>query len=385
MRLTSLFFCILLLHSLLLQAQRTDTLSFYSNAFQASRSIYVQTPEFFDHAAAEVQFPVMIVLDAQHSWFYEPVRSDIVYLQFTKQLPQTLIVGIPLENRAKECGLPVDSSATLPLFRFITEEIPVAIKKYRPGPFKMLIGHSFSASFALDAYLRAPDYFTAVLAHTPLDELERSIRFASRLTPEKQQNILLSVGSDYFTKDMYNRRLYDSMQQKYPDVFEKMHTFVADFAAHNAVPLVAGPVLLTEYFSDFSKRFDTIARVDLNYQLVSPPEGVDKEFEKISKASMLLGEPYAPELPELNGLASRYLNSGYTDHAIAIFSLGMKHYPNDYGFPLDLALLFVEKDPEQARQLLEQAVKLLPRTIKNPDEQKMLLEEIEAFKAEQGW
>lgn len=380
----------LLIFSLILSgnvifSQHIDTLSFYSEAFGTERSIYVQTPEFFDHAADDVQFPVMIVLDAQHNWFYEPVKSDIVYLQFTKQLPQTIIVGVPLVNRAKECALPVDSSATLPLFRFLTEEVPDAIKKYRPGTFKMLIGHSFSASFALDAYLRAPEYFTAVMAHTPLDELERSVRFASRLNPVKQQNILLSVGSDYFTKDMYHRRLYDSMQQKYPDVFEKMHTFVADFAAHNAVPIVAGPVLLTEYFSDFSKRFDTIARVDLNYQLVSPPEGVDKELEKISNAAMLLGEPYAPELPELNGLASRYLNSGYTDHAIAIFSLGMKYYPNDYGFRYDLAWVLAEKDPERARQLLEQAIDLLPLTIKNPDEQKIMLNEIEAFKAEQNW
>ena len=132
-------------------AQITDTLKFQSSAFKKERTIYVQTPPDYRYAAADVKFPVLYILDGQHDWFVQPCIQLITALQQTKEIPQLLIVVIPLEDRIQECNVDSLNGPTLSLHTFITKEIPEKLKPYLAGNFNALVGHSFSASFALYA------------------------------------------------------------------------------------------------------------------------------------------------------------------------------------------------------------------------------------------
>ncbi len=125
-------------------AQKIDTLEFYAKSFDSKRIIYITTPEFYKYQSEEVKLPVIYVLDDQHEWFVNPLLNTIKNLQYTHQIPQAIIVSIPLLNRYKECGIKTLADNELPLHKFITQEVDEKIQQYHPNNYKILIGHSFS-------------------------------------------------------------------------------------------------------------------------------------------------------------------------------------------------------------------------------------------------
>ncbi len=364
--------------------QQRDTLTFFSQAFGQERSIYITLPEFYRFSDGAVEFPVVFVLDAQHDWFAEPIYSDIRYLEYTHEIPQFIIVEIPHTDRVRECGIKDLDGEVMPLHTFLTEEVEEVIKAYSPGKFRLLVGHSFSASFALYSYLKSPGFYSAVFAHSPLDKLGA---LASAL--EKEQNVeptelFISVGSSNRVKDRYHRLEFDKVAASHPDLFSRIHTYRAENAAHNAVPIVATPHFFSSLFLPFSTRFMDIAQVDENYALINTPKDVDVEMANINAAAKLGDIEYSLEIPEINGIASRYANSGYHSHAKALYDYGVNLYPEFYGFHLSLCEFYMEEDPERARRLLSTAEKLIERDSSLPDREELLLE-IGTFRADMGW
>src|SRR5690554_7032517 len=149
-------FIILFIISSITYGQEIDTISFYSKAFNEERTVYIHKPEFYKYKSESVKLPVIYLLDGQHEWFVNPLLSDIQYLQYTKEIPQAIVVVIPLNQRNIECGI-VDLHTELPLDAFITKELDPVLQKYHPNDFKLIIGHSFTASFALYSYYRNPE------------------------------------------------------------------------------------------------------------------------------------------------------------------------------------------------------------------------------------
>lgn len=365
--------------------QKTDTLKFHSKAFNSERTIYVTTPEFYKYQSKEVRLPVVYLLDGQHEWFVNPVQNTICYLQYTHQIPQAIVVTIPLENRNKECGIKTLDGEELPLYKFITNEVDEKIREYQPGKYKILIGHSFSASFSLYSYLNNPAYFSAVLAHTPLDSFrELILAFGAKEKTDKQK-IFISVGGKAKHEDFYHRKTFDILKEEFPTFFNSIHTFVAEDAGHNAVPILATPNLLTKLFSEFNGRYSQIALVDNDYKIINKPKSVEDEISKIENASKIGDNFYPPEIADLNGLASQYWNSDLNGYAIAIYEMGVKYYPNYYEFHLQLYELLLPTYKDRAKKHLNRAEELLNTVETNLSDKQNILNEISNEKIKNGW
>lgn len=365
--------------------QKTDTLRWFSSVFGTERSILVTTPEFFPYQSKEVRLPVIYILDGQHDWLVNPVKNTIRYLQYTHQIPQVITISIPLTDRVKECHFQNIDGATLPLYSFLTQEVDSVIQTYHPGPFKVLIGHSFSASFALYAYTKSPDYFSRVIAHSPLDQFRKIIE--SLLLSEKadKNNIFISVGGEAKHKDYYHRMEFDRLEKEFPLFFENVHSYKVEFAGHTSIPIVATPYFLSQIFTDFSGRYNHIASVDKEYRLIQNPVSVKEELIKINESSFLGSTFYPPEIAEYNGIASRYAYNELPDYAIAIYQTSIKHFPFYYDFHWQLADLYKTRNPEKARFHLENAIKLLQTIETENQERDEILSELERLKKEQGW
>lgn len=376
--------CILWVSSFIANAQEIDTLSFFSNAFNKQRSVYVYTPESYKYQSEAVKLPVIYILDGQHEWFVNPLLSDIDYLQYTHQIPEAIVVFIPHENRVKECSIS-DLKTSLPLDIFITEELDTALEKYHPNDFKLLIGHSFSASFSLYSYNQHPNYYAGIIAHTPLDALELLIHGLEENPDIDEDHISISIGSIGRDKDYHHRKNYNTLKEKYPDFFNSIHTFEADYSAHNAVPIVSTPTLLTQIFNDFSSRYTKIAEVNDDYKLIESPKYTDVEIQKVMTASKIGSFFYAPQISDLNGIASRYSYSGYNDFAIEIYKMGIEYYPNYYEFYLSLYDLTLTQDEHKAKEYLTKATLLLTQVEGDWDGKNELLDEINAEKQKNGW
>ena len=377
-------FLILLMFSSLVYAQEIDTLSFYSKAFGEERSVFVHTPDIYKYKSESLKLPIIYLLDGQHEWFVEPLLSDIEYLQYTHEIPHAIVVVIPHKNRYTECRI-TDLVTELPLDIFITEELDAELEKYNPSEFKLIIGHSFSASFSLYSYYKHPEYYAGVIAHTPLDKMDMLIDNFQQDSSIDPTKISISVGGIGMSKDYYHRTKYNQLKEQYPQFFNSIDVFEANYSAHNAVPLVSTPTLLSNIFENFSDRYTKIAQVNDQYKLINVPETSAQELEKIVLASKIGSSFYPPEIAELNGIASRFWNNDYLELAAEVYTLGTQYYPDYFEFYLSLYELTLDKDPIQSKTYLEKAELLLTTVEDNWEGKEEIIEEIKAEKAKNGW
>lgn len=371
--------------SISLYGQKTDTISFFSQAFQQERTVYISTPEFYKYQSDSVKLPVIYILDGQHEWFVNPLISTIKYLQYTHEIPQALLVIIPHIDRNRECGIENLKGEILLLHKFITEELDKQLKSYNPNDYRLIIGHSFSASFALYSYLKNIDFYSAVIANTPLDQFEELISELEKNNKTDYRKILISIGGIALDKDYYHRREFDKLKLKYSSFFNSINIFEANQSAHNAVPIVATPFFLTNLFENFSSRYTKIAEVNAEYKLTEKPKSVKDEIRKIEQASMIGTSKYCPEIPDINGLASRYLSSGLNEYGISVYEMGIKYFPRYFEFHLGLYELYLPTNKIKAKYHLNIASNLLETVEKDLPEQQEILSEINAERKKNGW
>ena len=375
-----------LLYSCLGFAQQIDTLIFYSSIFEEDRELRIHLPEFYKYASQELQFPIIYALDGQHPWFIEPLKNTARYLQYTHEIPQAIIVEIPHSDRVEESLFPASMLENTDLHSFIQTEVDSLLKVYRPGDVRILIGHSFTASFALYSFFKSPDFYSAVIAHSPLYRVE-SLTDSLRMLPLPQQKrIYLSIGGLANGKDSIHRLPYERLKLLYPEFFENIHTYEADLSSHNALPIVANPYFLSLLFNNFSRRFSSIAAVDLEYSLIETPLSPEKEWHKVESHSLLLGKPYPAEIPDINGIISRYTNSDFLDHSEWLLKQALRYYPHYYDFHWQLYDIYWSQGKfEKAREHLLEAYSLIDTMEREAEDWQVLLGDIDAELEKRNW
>lgn len=371
----------------LLFAGIVDTISIESKVFGGLREVYVHLPDDMEFHSDLVRLPVIYVLDGQHEWFVNPVTDDIRYLQYTYEIPRGITVVIPHQDRMAECaiGKGLDTNEPLPLFTFITSELEEYLEPYRPNAYRLIIGHSLSASFALYAYQRGNGFFTSVIAHSPMDHLDDLFREFHDHPNLGVDRVSISTGGVEHDKDLFHREAFEKVASRYPEIRSRMTVYEADGVAHNAVPIVSNPMLLSRLFYSFSRRYGRIAQVDREYKLIAQPEDPAAELAKFQQASTLGPYRYAPEIGEIFGLASRYQNSGFMEQAIAVYEVGLTYYPKLIDLYLSLYPLYLEQDEQLARNCLLKAYALIGNGPEPDPEMDALKEEIGTEIRNKGW
>lgn len=360
MRAFSLLGSILL--AAVLCAQRSDTLRFHSTAFGTERSVVVHLPEFHRYASAEVRMPVIILLDGQHEWVVDPLLTDIRYLQYAHMVPQAITVTVAHDDRVAESAPDSITQFSMPLLEMLTKELPVLLKPYNPGDINVLVGHSFTASFALYAYLTAPGAFDGVIALSPLHLAEASVpRVADRLEKELNERVLVAVGGAHKLLDgghheglskataaaRLERTKGRMLYREYPS------------AGHTSLPTIAFADLLATLFTDYTVR-DTLVPVGRDdYKVLSPPPPPEVLLQQLEATHGFLGSTLPWGLDEANGLLSRLGSSDYSDHVILLLRKAIALYPNYYYFHAWLGDELMERDPVAAKQHVRDALRIM--------------------------
>ncbi len=367
-------------------AQQIDTLIFYSSIFEEKRELRIHIPEFYKYGSEDTEFPVIYALDGQHDWYINPLTNTVRYLQYTHEIPQAILVEIPHSDRVEESLFPSSMMESNKLHRFIQTEIDSVLKAYRTNKVRVLIGHSFTASFALYSFLLSPDFYSAVIAHSPLYRMERLVESLQNLSIEQQERIYLSIGSLAFNKDSVHRSLYEKLKLDHPQFFQTIKTYEANLSTHNALPILANPQMLSLLFNEFSSRLSAIARVDEEYKLRSAPLSPAEELEIIREQYFLVKEFYPPEIPELNGIISRYSNSDYWQQSEALLQEAIHYYPLFFDFHLQLYNIYWSQgEADKAKYHLLEAYRLIDTLERQADDWQDLMGEIDAELEERNW
>ncbi|MDP4665033.1 MAG: alpha/beta hydrolase-fold protein [Flavobacteriaceae bacterium] len=317
--------------------------SMKSDFFDDEREIEVLLPRNWNYASEQVHWPVIYLLDGQHDFFADPVKNNIKTLQRVKEIPDAVVVIIYQEDRVLDSNLPADDRV-LPLHSFITEELdPFIQENYRSNSCRVIISHSYTASFAFRSFYWAPDFYDALILHSPLNQIEKSTSLLLSQSNIDLSKIYMSVGGSGHSKDRWHLEAHTKNQEKHPEFYQQIHYAQIESATHNALPVVQTGAFLTAFFYDFSVRTDNIAKVDMNYQLVEDPEGIEAELSKIEKACEFGDDVLLMTISEINGIASRYWASEFTAHVEAIYEYGQALYPEYFDFHLYLAQLKAER------------------------------------------
>ena len=342
-------------------AQHSDTISYHSRAFDTTRTVVVTVPDFYRYTSADVHLPVIILLDGQHEWFIEPLLNDIRYLQYTHEVPQAIVVTVPLLDRVAESAPDSLQQDTLPLLHMLTKELPKLLEPYHPGEITVLVGHSFTASFSLYAFLKAPDPFDAVIALSPGHMVKFSVpAVADLLVQQKNKRVLIAVGGPERSKDGgHYTALVGAVKAARPARTDGRLLFKEySSAGHTGLPTIAFADLLATLFKPFALR-DQLAPVNDEYKLVSEPPAANVLVEQALASCVFLGSELPWEVAEINGLASRVWNSGYDDRAIAIYQKAVELYPKYYEFHASLGELLMKTDQNAAMVEFATALRLL--------------------------
>lgn len=362
--------------------QAGDTLRFHSTAFGTERTVVVHTPHFFKAASDQVRMPVFILLDGQHDWFTEPLLNDIRYLQYTHEVPQAITVVVPHSDRVKESAELGDEAyhlPLLPLLRMLTQELPPLLERYHPCDYTVLIGHSFTASFALYAKQQLPEAFDAVIALSPMHRVQHYLPvLQQQLQKQPNDDVLLAVGGADRTKDGGHHTALLSAWNALPPEKGRMVLKEYPSAGHTSLPIIAFLELLSTLFVEFSLR-DSLARVDDEYQLVRTPGTPEEEMRKVEASLRFRGTMLPWEVAEINGLASRYAASGYNDHVLAIYRRGAELYPEEVTMNWYLGEALLPTDRAAAEKALRKALVLLEKEPVSEAERTEARAEIEAL------
>jgi pimeloyl-ACP methyl ester carboxylesterase len=267
------------------------------------------------------------------------------------------------------------------MLELLTKELPPLLKPYNPGTITVLVGHSFTASFALYAYLAAPETFDAVIALSPLHLVERSLpRVADRLVREPDERVLVAVGGPENAKDGgHYTNVTEAIRQAGPDRTGGRLLFRAyPSAGHTSLPVIAFPDLLATLFRTYAVR-DTLASVDRDYRVLTPPPPPDTLLRQLEASWSFLDDTLPWDLAEANGLLSRLESSGYMDHVILLLRRAIQLYPNEYAFHAWLGVALLEREPEVAQASLRKALEVQAAFARNDPDHEERKAEIEGM------
>jgi predicted alpha/beta superfamily hydrolase len=362
-------------------SQRSDTLHFHSAAFGTERSVVVHLPEFHRYASSAVRMPVIIMLDGQHDWFIDPLLNDIRFLQYTHEVPQAIVVTVPHVDRVHESAPDSIEQPSMPLLDLLISELPPLLEPYNPGDIVVLVGHSFTASFALYASIAAPGMFDAVIALSPLHQVKETLPMVvQRLADHPNERVLVAVGGPDRLKDGgHYTELTTAVHAAMPSrAHDRLLFKEYPSAGHTSLPIIAFPELLATLFKPYSLR-DSLAAVDANYKLISPPPQPQEFLGELERSWSFLGSSLPWDLAEANGLLSRLENSGHTDHVILLLRRAIALYPNEYSFHAWLGQALLERDPVAARASLLKAREVQDKFAREEADYEEMKKEIEGM------
>ncbi|MEM6686333.1 MAG: alpha/beta hydrolase-fold protein [Bacteroidota bacterium] len=183
-----LFVVLTLILSKTLFCQETVVETFNSKILNEERVIRIHIPKTFDTFK---KFPLFLTLDGEYM-FYNLVGNSELLLA-TEKIPETVIVGIDQNYpdfskkymRWQDCNYDAKKGKLrgkgIEFKKFITQElIPYLTSKYKIGNYKVLAGHSLTASYTL--FLLKDDAFTSVIALSPYISKSLSTKIIEKLS-----------------------------------------------------------------------------------------------------------------------------------------------------------------------------------------------------------
>jgi len=195
-----------------------------SKTLDEKREIVITLPESYH--GSENRYPVLYILDANFSPFYEKNLFTVQFMRLWQLVPELIIVGvyntirdrdmIPVEVPEKE-----ESGEADKFLEFITGELRPRINtEYRTTDYNLIYGGSNAGLFVLYALLNNPEIFNGVISSSPM------IGWC--------EDYIYELAEKSFQTKEYTNRLYMIYgKEDYPQVTDTVPSFT-EYLTENA-------------------------------------------------------------------------------------------------------------------------------------------------------
>jgi hypothetical protein len=178
---------------------------FHSTILGEDRTLLVHTPASYKQG--KESYPVLYLLDAGDNFHH--TTGITAFLSEVGRAPEIMVVGVANTGDSRDRDLTPTAVKDSPgsggaakFLSFLKDEVRPRIEGgYRTAPYRILVGHSFGALFALHVLTTAPGAFDAYVAMSPslwwddkvvLHGAEKS--FASH--PDLQSFVYMTMGNE---------------------------------------------------------------------------------------------------------------------------------------------------------------------------------------------
>ncbi|WP_338731340.1 alpha/beta hydrolase-fold protein [Mangrovimonas cancribranchiae] len=226
------------------ETAQIQTVEIQSEILNQNRNILVYTPWIYNERDL-VSFDVVYVFDSQHRELFDLVHSSLSFIMGTKKF---IVVGIPspaypeLEYYRSNDLFPKPINVDIENYNVLnpnaenfwefvkTEITPLIENQFRTTNRKYLIGHSMSASFALDKIVSNPEFMNGVIAISPnfsYDSNRLANDFINSDVLSKNKFIYISQADEYF-----------SINERWYSAFEKVKEFADNLESERKKNLI---------------------------------------------------------------------------------------------------------------------------------------------------
>lgn len=315
------------------------------------RKIGIYKPEIFPEYSA-MSSPIIYVFDGEAYINYFANMINMLCERFV-QMPPITVVGIQNYDDARYRDFKsVDGVDKF--MRFVSDEvIPFVEKNYKKAPYRMIVGHSNSADFAMHVFFKEPSLFNGYLLSSfgLLDD--RDIRLAdaalSTLT-ERKNTLFMSCGIEGWAQESVNR-LDSLLQQKVQKGLSYQIMRYPDESHYS--------VFLKSYYDGFHYIF----KLDPAETLKNPKDMTIQIFQDhYKKMQEIFGISIKPPATLTRQYAENFFsNWNDLDKALDFFKENAENYPADPSTQIEYADALLKKgDKQNALIRYKRALELNP-------------------------
>jgi len=284
------------------------------------RQLFIYTHTAYNED--ESRYPIAYVLDGE--WNFRHTSGVIDLLSSREIIPWMIVVGIPNNDRIKDLSpSPIKDQprggGAADFRRFLREEVfPYVETRYRTEPFRLLVGHSLSGLFTIDALLSEPALFNAYLAVSPYliwDEgryLDAAVEKQAGL-PNRRTFVSVSLGGEPNLQPAFERLEKSLAERDAPDL-ERHFRGLPD-CDHETVYLQAVVRGLLDIFHDWRLPASAMA-VGL--------DGIRRHYDRLTAK---YGYVIRPVYFVVNMIGSDFMERGQLDEAIRILQYAVSLNP----------------------------------------------------------
>lgn len=164
--------------------------SIQSSKIGEERQLKIQLPRNYEQNKNK-SYPVLIVLDGDY--LFEPVAGNVDFYSYWEDIPEMIVVGINQSSTRNadafyddERFLPAESGAKF--FEFIGMELMTYLDSaYRTAPFRVIMGHDYTANFINYYLLKENPLFQGYINISPDLAPEMANRVVEALTKSESK------------------------------------------------------------------------------------------------------------------------------------------------------------------------------------------------------